>query len=91
MRESEWEKNVAFTHSHFSSVASARFSKCDSFLRPARAKIHYVHSSAGFDAEALAEADMETADLLADGLGGALGTRPTVGRSGDEQFRHVAN
>merc|ERR1739847_237542 len=38
-------------------------------------EVHYVHSSAGFDKEALAEADMETADLLADGLGGAANGR----------------
>jgi len=38
-------------------------------------EVHYVHSSAGFDEEALAEADMETADLLADGLGGAANGR----------------
>jgi len=38
-------------------------------------EIHYVHSSAGFDAEALLEADMEQADLLADGLGGAANGR----------------
>jgi len=39
-------------------------------------EVHYVHSSAGFDRDAILEASsMEEADLLADGLGGAANGR----------------